>query len=179
MWESLFAGPVSRVYGLLKVRVLEQEKKIKLDYKSALARAQKTCAYQERSQQEIRNKLYDWGLYSNEVEEAIAELVTTNYINEERFAIQLAGGKFRIKKWGKIKITQALKLHKVSDYCIKKALMQLPDAHYEKTLQEHIDKKKEQVKGKLTPLKMQQIARFVQSKGFESNLIWKLLKAED
>jgi len=91
-----------------------EQKKIVLDYKSALLKAQKHCAYQERSQQEVRNKLFEWGLHSADVENAIVELISANFINEERFAMQLASGKFRIKHWGKVKITQALKLHKVS-----------------------------------------------------------------
>jgi regulatory protein len=155
-----------------------EEKKIILDYKSALIKAQKHCAYQERSQQEIRNKLYEWGLHYNEVEEAISELISNDYINEERFAIQLAGGKFRIKHWGKLKITQALKLHKITPYCIKKALQQIPDEDYERSLRQIIEKKNKMIKGKLTPLKARKIVQFAQSKGYESELIWKLIKTE-
>jgi regulatory protein len=155
-----------------------ETKKVILDYKTALLKAQKYCAYQERSQQEIRNKLYEWGLHSAEVENAIVELISANFINEERFAVQLASGKFRIKHWGKIKITQALKLHKVSPYCIKKALQQIPDDDYLKSLKKIIDKKTVGLKGKLTPLKVRKLAHFAQSKGYESELIWKLLKED-
>ncbi len=156
-----------------------ESKKVILDYKSALLKAQKHCAYQERSQQEIRNKLYEWGLHSAEVEDALVELIGANFINEERFAIQLAQGKFRIKHWGKVKITQALKLHKISPYCIKKALQQIPDDDYEKSLKKVIEKKRASIAGKLTPLKARKIALFAQSKGYESNLIWKILKMDN
>ena len=122
-----------------------EQKKIVLDYKSALLKAQKHCAYQERSQQEVRNKLFEWGLHSADVENAIVELISANFINEERFAMQLASGKFRIKHWGKVKITQALKLHKVSAYCIKKALQQIPDDDYEKSLRKILEKKRNSV----------------------------------
>lgn len=156
-----------------------ETKKIILDYKSALLKAQKHCAYQERSQQEIRNKLYEWGLHAAEVEEAIVELIGANFINEERFAIQLASGKFRIKHWGKIKITQALKAHNVSQYCIKKALQQIPDEDYLESLKKILQKKQASINGKLTPLKARKLAYFAQSKGYESELIWKVLKIED
>jgi regulatory protein len=156
-----------------------EAKKIFLDYKSALLKAQKHCAYQERSQQEIRNKLFEWGLHSNEVEDAIVELIGANFINEERFAIQLTLGKFRIKHWGKVKITQALKLHKISPYCIKKALQQIPDDDYEKSLKKVLEKKRAGITGKLTPLKARKIALFAQTKGYESNLIWKFLKMDN
>lgn len=156
-----------------------EQKKIVLDYKSALLKAQKHCAYQERSQQEVRNKLFEWGLHSADVENAIVELISANFINEERFAMQLASGKFRIKHWGKVKITQALKLHKVSSYCIKKALQQIPDDDYEKSLRKILEKKRNSVPGKLTPLKARKLAHFAQSKGYESALIWKVLKIDN
>jgi regulatory protein len=149
-----------------------------LDYKTSLIKAQKHCAYQERSQQEIRNKLYEWGLHSSDVEQIIVELINTNFLNEERFAMQIASGKFRIKHWGKIKITQALKLHKISPYCIKKALQQIPDDDYEKSLRNIIDKKRASIKGKMSALNERKIAHFAQSKGYESELIWKVLKQE-
>jgi SOS response regulatory protein OraA/RecX len=80
--------------------------------KVILEKAKKYCSYQERSQQEVRDKLYEWGLHRNEVEQAIAQLVSENYLNEQRFAIAYAGGKFRMKGWGKIKIKLALKQKK-------------------------------------------------------------------
>jgi regulatory protein len=101
----------------------EKKPKKKLTPNQALIKAQMSCAYQERCQQEIRDKLYEWGLHSNEVENIIADLISTNFLNEERFAKAFAGGKFRIKKWGKVKIKIELKKRKISDYCIRKGLL--------------------------------------------------------
>jgi regulatory protein len=155
-----------------------EPKKVILDYKTALFKAQKYCAYQERSQHEIRNKLYEWGLHQSDVENVIVALIGENFINEERFAMQLTKGKFKIKHWGKIKITQSLKLHKISSYCIKKALQQISDDDYEKSLKKILDKKRMGIPGKLTPLKARKLAHFAQSKGYESTLIWKILKID-
>jgi len=85
-------------------------------------KAESYCAYQERAQQEVRDKLYDWGLHHDEVEEVITELITTNFLNEERFANAYVSGKFNIKRWGKIKIKQGLKLKRIPDKMIIKAL---------------------------------------------------------
>ncbi len=92
------------------------------------------CAYQERNHAEVKKKLYGYGLYKNEVEELLSKLIEENYLNEERFAIAFAGGKFRINHWGKTKIKYELKQKQVSDYCIKKALASILDEDYEKTL---------------------------------------------
>ena len=137
------------------------------------------CAYQERSQQEVRDKLYTLKVQRDDIENIIAKLVQENFINEERFAIQLTNGKFRIKHWGKVKITQALKFHKITPYCIKKALQQIPDDDYIRSLNQVIEKKRNTIPGKLTPLKARKLAHFVQSKGYESELIWKILKAQE
>ncbi len=70
----------------------DQKPKKKLTPNQAMLKAQGTCAYQERCQQEMRDKLYDWGLHSIEVENIIAQLISDNFLNEERFAIAFAGG---------------------------------------------------------------------------------------
>jgi regulatory protein len=156
----------------------ETKPKKKLTPQQALLKAQQTCAYQERCQQEMRDKLYEWGLYSNDVENIIADLITTNFLNEERFAKTYAGGKFRIKKWGRVKIKIELKRRKISDYCIKKAMAEIPESDYIKTLEELIRKKAKEVKEKRIEVRNYKIAQYIMSRGFEGDLIWDILKAE-
>ncbi len=71
------------------------------------------CAYQERTQQEVRDKLYDLGLFSDEVEDVLSQLITANFVNEERYAKAFASGKFRLKRWGRQKILFELKRRKI------------------------------------------------------------------
>lgn len=158
-----------------------EEKKIKkkLTPQQALTRAQLSCAYQERCQQEMRDKLYEWGLYSDAVENIISDLITTGYLNEERFAKTFAGGKFRIKKWGRIKIRIELKKRKISEYCIKSAMQEINDTDYIKTLKQLIAKKSKEIKGGKLQVRNYKIAQYIASKGFEQNLIWDILKEED
>ena len=104
--------------------MFEKKQPIKItDPHLALLKMQSWCAYQERCQHDARNKLYELGLWPEAVENIIVKLIEENFINEERFAIQFAKGKFNIKKWGRIKIKQELKQKRVSDYCLKKALI--------------------------------------------------------
>lgn len=139
---------------------------------AALEKGKVYCAYQERSQQEVRDKLYDLGLHKKEVEEGIAILISEGFINEERFAIAFAGGKFRIKQWGRIKIKLALKSKNISDYCILKALSLIDDTDYISVLEKLIQKKQKEVKEKSILKKRYIIARYVLSRGFESDLVW-------
>lgn len=142
--------------------------------KLAKVKAGNYCAYQERTQQEVRDKLYKLGLYSDEVEEVLTELITENYVNEERFAKTFASGKFNLKHWGKIKISYELKHRNISSYCIDKALEEILDEDYEKVILQLINQKLRQLSGDEYILK-NKIARYVISKGFESELVWSII----
>jgi regulatory protein len=156
----------------------ENKPKKRLTPNQAYLKAQATCAYQERCQQEMRDKFYEWGLHENDVENLIAKLISDGFLNEERFAITYAGGKFRIKKWGRIKIKLELKRRKISDYCIRKAMAAIDDNAYMAALKEILAKKlKENPKGKLQ-VRNYKAAQYAASRGYESDLIWDCLKEE-
>lgn len=137
------------------------------------------CAFQERSQQEVRDKLYSFGLHERDVEEVIARLISENFINEERFAVSYAGGKFRQLGWGRIKIKTALQLKKVSAYCIRKALSSIGDDEYAQKLQQVLRKRAGEEKEKNPLLRNHRIARFAVSRGFEPDLVWEVLQLQD
>ena len=106
----------------------------------AFIKASKYCAYQERTQQEVREKLHAYGIFGDDAEEVICMLIEDNYINEERFAIAYAGGKFRIKKWGKVKIEKNLRQKGLSNYCINQGLAVIDHEEYTQTLEQLIEK---------------------------------------
>ena len=101
----------------------------------ALQKIKHFCSYQERNHQEVKEKLYSFGLYKMDVEMLLSQMIEENYLNEERFAIAFAGGRFRIKKWGRVKIRYELKQKRISDYCIKIGLASIAEEDYIKTLQ--------------------------------------------
>jgi len=104
-------------------------------------------------------------------------LINENYLNEERFAIQFAGGKFRMKQWGKNKIKQALKFKQVSDYCIKKALKEIDAFEYEKSFQKLVAQKLQTLKSeKNIFIKKRKLQDFLLQRGFENDLIREALK---
>lgn len=148
------------------------------DKKSGKVKIEQYCAYQERSQQEVRDRLYDMGLHQKEVEELISDLITDNFLNEERFAITYARGKFRMKHWGNIKIKQNLKLKKVSEYCIKKALKEIDGDEYMDVLNKELIKRSTKIKDADPYVRKHKIAKYLNSKGFELDLIWDLLGSE-
>jgi len=134
------------------------------------------CAYQERSHQETRNKLYEYGLYTSEVDEILTELINDGFLNEERFAKAFAGGKFRIKKWGKIKIVRELESRGISKNCLKIALREISDDDDQITLREILKKKIDQATDDNSVIIRDKAAKYGMQKGFEPELIWKELK---
>jgi regulatory protein len=128
------------------------------------------CAYQERSQNETRYKLYEYGLHSEDVEQIVSRLIEENFLNEERFAIALSGGKFRIKHWGKIKIKMELRKHKVSEYCINKALNAINDTDYLNTIAFVLEKKIRQTKLSDKQKLFYTVLNYAASRGFERDL---------
>lgn len=146
----------------------------------AFGKAKHYCGYQERSHAEVKQKLYSYGLYKTEVEEMLSRLIEENYLNEERYAIAFARGKFRMKQWGKIKIKYELKLKKVNEYCIKKALNEIDDADYLKTFRKLADEKSRTLKGeKNIFIKMKKLQNYLVGKGYEYDLVAEILKDKD
>lgn len=143
----------------------------------ALQKAKHYCGYQERCHSEVKEKLYSLGLYKREVEECLAQLIEENYLNEERFARQFAGGKFRMKQWGRIKIMYELKQKQVSDYCIKKGLKEIEEADYEKVLQKLALEKWSTVKTEPNVfIKLRKTQDYLLQKGYEHSLVKQTLQ---
>ena len=152
----------------------EIEVRVGLQVKMYL-KMQHFCAIQERSHYEVRNKILQMGMFEQGAEAIIAKLIEDDFLNEQRFAKAFAGGKFRIKKWGRIKIKAELKAHRVSDYCIKIALSDVENTHYLKTLKEVLEKKAKDVKANSERERNFKLAQYAISRGFESDLIWDIL----
>jgi regulatory protein len=155
------------------------ENKRKYSPEQALPKAEAWCAYQERCQQELRDKLYSWGLWPEAVEELISDLISRNFLNEERYAIAFAGGKFRIKKWGRVKIRLELKKKRLSDYCIRKGLAVIDEDAYLKTLQKLAEDKTRTVKEPHYLKKKYKIMSYLISRGYENDLVREIIKAEE
>ena len=137
------------------------------------------CAYQDRCHSEVKSKAYSFGLRKPEVEELTSKLIEENCLNEERFAKAFAGGKFRIKQWGRIKIRSELKNKQISYYCIAAALDEIDDLKYKETLHKLAVKRWNSIKGAGTNLfvKMTKTRDHLLLKGYEASLVAIEIKA--
>lgn len=142
-----------------------------LTKEQAIQKLRQYCAYQERSHSEVKQKLWELGVWRSEHDAIIASLIEDDYLNEERFARQFVGGKFRMKDWGRKKIYYGLKEKGVSDYLIKQALKEIDEGLYQKTLRELAEKKYESLKGEQYLVRKKKTMDYLMQKGFEPELV--------
>lgn len=133
------------------------------------------CAYQERSHQEVRDKLFQLGCPSRQHDELISTLIEENYLNEERFALAFAGGKWRVKRWGRTRIRYELQQRKVSAYCIRKALEEIDDEEYLRVLDQLAASKYASLSKYQYIIRHKKTTDYLHGKGFEPDLIRKAL----
>ena len=141
----------------------------------ALDKIKHYCSYQERCHSEVKDKLYSYGLSKKEAEEIIAEMIENNYLNEERFAVQFAGGKFRMKQWGRKKIKYELQQKGVTDFIIKIALKEIDEEKYLKTLQKLAETKWSALNVENNLLRQSKTNAWLLQKGYEQSLISQII----
>jgi regulatory protein len=142
----------------------------------ALAQMQRYCAYQERCHKEVRSKLLDLGIYGDDLEEILADLVSENFLNEERFACTFARGKFRMKQWGRNRIARELKMRGISDYCIRKSLEEIGQEDYQETLLAILQKRAANLDEEDAFVRNYKLAQFAIQRGFEAEQVWQVLQ---
>lgn len=138
----------------------------------AKAKMEAWCAYQERCQFEVDQKLIAWKFSGEQRDQIVADLISNRFIDEERFASAFVSGKFRIKRWGKNKIKQHLKQKRISDYSIRKALLEIDLDEYWATLQKLAERKMTEKKPNESIWQTKaRTQRYLSAKGYEFDLI--------
>jgi regulatory protein len=137
----------------------------------ARLKAEKYCAYQERSQQEVKRKLLSMGLSGNEADEIMVQLIGSNFLNEERFARAYSQGKHRAKQWGLRKIQHQLKAKGVSEKLSKQVLSEIDSKEYLKNLKNLLEKKNRNLKEPDLWKRSAKLKSYLIGKGYETELV--------
>ena len=145
-----------------------------------LAQAQKKleyyCAYQERCHKEVIAKLKTLGMIPSVIDKIISELIKANYLNETRFTQSFVRGKFRIKKWGKNRILQELKVRDISNFNIKLGMKEISDDNYQKTFYELFEKRRREVKQLTKTEQKKKIFSYMSYRGWENSKVYEALR---
>lgn len=138
----------------------------------ALQKLMNFCAYRDRSQKEVEDKLTEMRMIPAAKEKIIMSLMEQGFLNEERFARSFVRGKFRMKKWGRIKIKAELKRREISAPIIKLGLTEINEKTYLETLFSLAEKKLPTIKETNPYKRKQKLADHLIRKGYESNLVF-------
>lgn len=130
------------------------------------------CAIMDRCQHQVFQKLQKYGVSDHHSHDILIELIQQDFLNEERFAKSYSSGRFKIKKWGKRKISYQLSLLKVSKECINSGLLEIDDEEYSETLNSLAEQKYLALKDKNLFVRKRKVANYLVSKGYESELVW-------
>lgn len=142
---------------------------------SILSKLQRYCAYQDRCEKEVRNKLFELKVYGEEQEEIINQLKQERFLDEIRYAESFVRGKFRMKKWGRVRIVNELKFKNIKDSFIKNGLKEIDEKDYLATLTELLNKKLKSLKGANAYIAKNKTATYLINKGYERDLVWSQL----
>ena len=143
--------------------------------KVATEKMMRYCAYQERCEQEVLDKIQQYDLDSEEEFQLIQYLKNEKFLNEERYAQAFVRGKFNYNKWGKVKIVQALKQKGIPSDIISIGLEEINSQEYFQVLVELFNKKAKGLKAKDDYDRKAKLVRYLASKGFEQELIWSVI----
>ena len=141
-----------------------------------LHKAASYCSISEHCVSEVEEKLSAWGVSITDKQKIIDRLISEDFINEKRFCIYFVKDKFRFNKWGKIKISYAMKQKGLSNEQINNALSTIDDGEYEELLASILKTKLVGLKYEYEYEKQGKLFRFAQSRGFESNVIDRILR---
>lgn len=147
------------------------EKKL-VTYTEALQKMANYCAYQERCHAEVEQKLQEFKLIPEAREKIILYLLNEKFLNETRFAQSFARGKFKFKKWGRLRIIRELKLRKISDYNIKIGMQEINEADYLDAFDIYTQKKWKSLKLEPIAKAKQKFITYFQYRGWENQLIF-------
>ena len=136
----------------------------------ALIKAQNICASQERCKDDIRKKLYDWKMLSMEIEKILKKLVEDNFIDENRYAGYYVRDKYKLNKWGRIKIEFSLRQKQIEQSIIASALDEINEKEYKEIFRNELTKKRKSLKNEEKYKLKEKLMRFAQSRGYEVEL---------
>lgn len=156
---------------------MQKEQSLTLDL--ATAKIEAYCSKAEHCTSEVVTKLKSWNINERQIAEIVARLCKEKYINDLRYSKCYVKDKFRYNHWGRIKITQALRVKNINEDDIKEAIEELDQQEYETTLKRLLAQKRKSIKASSDYERNGKLVRFALSRGFEMSIINKYLNLDE
>jgi len=141
-----------------------------------LHKAASYCSISEHCVSEVEEKLSAWGIDEKDKAAIILHLKKEGFINERRFCKAYVCDKFRFNKWGKIKISLALRAKSLPKEAIEEGLSFIDDGEYEEMLAAILKTKLTTLKFNFEYEKQGKLFQFAQGRGFENSVIERVIR---
>lgn len=159
----------------MEKNVSSMEENNSSSYKEALRRAAALCSKQEQCTGSIQEKLRTWGVDTHEAQKVIHKLQEEKFLDDSRYARFFVKDKFKLNRWGKLKITAMLRQKRIEESVIQKALAEIDPIEYRQTCETLIKAKSATLNETNHFTRKGKLFRFATSRGFESDLIHQIL----
>ena len=138
----------------------------------AMERLEALCVRSEHCEDELRRKLYRWGLSGADAEHIIESLRDRRYVDDERFARAYVRDKLRFSRWGRVKIRMGLMAKRVCGATIAAALAEeIAEEEYEEILISVLKMKMRSIEDAAGYEGRTRLFRFGVSRGFEPGMV--------
>lgn len=150
-----------------------------LSTSEALHKIAALCSTSEYCTNDIREKLRKWGIGESDIGPIIDRLISEKFIDDSRFCKGYINDKIRFGKWGKIKISYALRQKGIESGMIREALDGIDEKMYTALLSDVLQEKRKTIKSGTEYEVQARLYRFAISRGFEPQLVLKFIKSAD
>ena len=137
------------------------------------------CARSEHCQQEMLEKMRQWGVSEEEQAQVMERLINERYVDDERFARAFIYDKIRYSKWGRRKVEQALWLKHIDDSISKPLLDKVDDEEYLNILRPMLKQKRKSTKANSEYELTMKLIRFAMGRGFTMDIIKQCIEVEN
>lgn len=152
------------------------EKETKLTPEEALQKLMKICSSKEMCSYDLRKKMLQWGVADQEQDKILTYLEKEKFYGDKRYSEAFINDRLKLQKWGRIKIRHALHAKQIPGYIIDELLEETYEESYYENLEEILRRKLRSVgMVKSTQEKKARLYRFAAGRGYESELIYKVL----
>jgi regulatory protein len=139
--------------------------------KEVISDMARLCSRSEQCSPEIHKKIIATGLTEDETVGILNYLKEEKYIDDERYVKAYVAEKFRINRWGRVKMKYYLRMKGLPDDIIEAGLESIDETKYRDILLKTMKEKAKKVNKKNKFEKMGQVIRYTQGRGFEPELI--------
>jgi regulatory protein len=141
-----------------------------------IKKLQQICSRQEKCKADIVDYLFRHEVPDEVHQTVIKSLLKEKFIDEERYARAVVQDKLKLNRWGRIKIRYFLRSRRISEETIQHAMNLIDEDLYRQILEQELNKKARSLVKEEPEIRKLKLQQYAASKGFEEEMVWKMIK---